>query len=85
LLITRGRLSGGSALTLDLAVRLGKPVLHIDLEQEPVEVAARRIREWLSESRPAVLNVAGPRGSEDPEVYGLTRAVLAAVWDGPSA
>lgn len=84
LLMTRGRLSGGSALTLDWAIRFGKPVLHIDLEQVPVEVAARRIRKWLSESRLAVLNVAGPRGSEDLEIYGLTRAVLAAVWGGPS-
>lgn len=76
LLITHGPPAGGSALSLQAARRLRKPMLHIDLERQSIAAASRRIREWLSELRPAVLNVAGSRHSEDSAVYASTKAVL---------
>lgn len=76
LVITRGNPSGGSAFTLQVAMHFEKPVLHIDLERESVDLASRRLREWLQNIQPAILNIAGPRSSEDTEIYILTRALL---------
>jgi len=76
LLVTRGTPTGGSALTLQVAASLDKPVLHVDLEREPVDLASQRLLQWLQDIRPSVLNIAGPRTSEDPEIYELTRALL---------
>lgn len=76
LLVTRGTPTGGSALTLEVATRLDKPVLHVDLERESVGFASRRLLEWLQDIRPSALNIAGPRTSEDREIYELTRALL---------
>jgi hypothetical protein len=61
-------LSGGTALTRDLAVRLGRPFLVTSTgDAEPV-------RAWLREQREEsrgdiVLNVAGPRESKEPGLY----------------
>ena len=38
--------------------------------------AARRLRDWLTLARPQVLNVAGPRASEDPAIYEATKRLL---------
>ena len=77
LLLTRGAPTGGSALTLEVARRLGRPVLHLDLAELTTAEAARRAARWIEAERPAVLNVAGPRASKDPAIYHLARAVLA--------
>lgn len=73
LLLTRGRPTGGSAYTLEAALRLNKPVLHVDLEEVSDNQASRQIQAWLDRIQPARLNVAGPRASEDPDIYGLSR------------
>jgi hypothetical protein len=75
-ILSHGPLRGGSLLTRDEASRLGKPVLHLDLEQLSPAHAAERLRAWLEEHRPAVLNVAGPRASHDPRIAAATQAVL---------
>lgn len=77
LIVSRGALEGGSLLTLQIAERLGKPALHIDLSESSVDDAARVFRSWLAANECAVLNVAGPRASSDPEIYGLVRRLLA--------
>lgn len=76
LIVSMGPLTGGSALTLQLARRLGKPVLHIDREQLGPDEAVEAVRSWLFETRPAVLNVAGPRTSTTPGIYEVTRELL---------
>lgn len=76
LIISRGPLTGGSMLTFREAVRLGRPVLHIDLSSTSPTDAIARIREWLLKVRPETLNVAGPRASGDPGIGELTAAVL---------
>jgi hypothetical protein len=65
LVLTRGRPHGGTALTIALARRLGRPVLVLDLEQgpDPAEVP-----EWVEEKEVVVLNVAGPRESLQPGI-----------------
>lgn len=76
--LTRGAPIGGSAVTLEVAARLDKPALHLDLDVTPPPLASRRLAEWLADVGPRTLNVGGPRASEDPEIYELTRAVLSA-------
>ena len=76
LLITRGTPTGGSAFTVEVATRLGKPVLHIDLAEESVEQGSRRLLRWLQDFQLRILNVAGPRSSEDHEIYALTMTLL---------
>jgi hypothetical protein len=70
----------GSQLTLDEARRSGKPVLHLDLLQFAPDSAAAQFLEWLAAVDPAVLNVAGPRASEDVTIYAAVAALLRAVW-----
>jgi hypothetical protein len=77
-ILSHGALSGGSLLTLREASRAGKPVLHLDLDALSLQAAGARLRGWLHEHHPGVLNVAGPRASHDPRIAGATRAVLAA-------
>jgi putative molybdenum carrier protein len=76
ILITRGAPTGGSAFTVEVAMRLGKPVFQVDLNRESVEEVVPQLCQWLQNLSPAILNVAGPRASEDREIHVLTKAVL---------
>ena len=76
LLLSHGDLAGGSALTLLVARRRGKPHLHLDLDANAPAQAVKRLRDWLALAHPQVLNVAGPRGSEDPAIFEATKRVL---------
>ena len=76
LVLSRGAPSGGTALTLRLALAAGKPVLAVDLDGEgrPEEVVA-----WLATHRIGALNVAGPRESDNPGIHDQAAAFLRAV------
>ncbi|MBA3966245.1 MAG: putative molybdenum carrier protein [Nitrospirales bacterium] len=76
LLITRGAPTGGSAFTVEAAMRLGKPVLHVDLLRESVVQVMPWLCRWLQDLQPGILNVAGSRASEDHEISTLTTALL---------
>lgn len=78
-ILSRGPLSGGSATTEIIALRLGKPCLHVDLAEESPEDAARRINRWIDGLAGSILNVAGPRQSKDPDIYALAYRVIEAV------
>ena len=66
LILTWGRLTGGTATTLKLAKKFKKPYLVIDLSKrgEP-----RIVEEWGGQNGIRVLNVAGPRESKAPGIY----------------
>lgn len=68
LVLAYGPARGGTALTLKLARRHKKPLLVIDLRQNGF---AGTVREWGEKNRIKILNVAGPRESEAPGIYGL--------------
>jgi hypothetical protein len=65
LILSRGRLTGGSALTRTLARRLGKPCLVVNLAGRP---SARAVQGWLARHQVRELNVAGPRESQQPGI-----------------
>lgn len=78
LILHRRGLAGGTALTADLARRRGRPLLVIDLDRAP---APADIREWLRGQGIRVLNVAGPRESQDPGIAAVARALLRRVLE----
>lgn len=69
LIISRGKLSGGSALTATIAAKLEKPYLHLDLAIQEQAAAVASVKSWLQNCEPGVLNVAGPRASSDRKIY----------------
>jgi hypothetical protein len=79
LLVTHGKPRGGSRLTMDIALDVAKPSLHIDMESEAVADAVRRARQWIDSIGVRTLNIAGPRASEDPEIYTAVMKLLTAV------
>jgi hypothetical protein len=48
LIFSHGELTGGSALTKELAKKRGKPCLHLERSKVKVSQAAKDIREWIS-------------------------------------
>lgn len=76
LIIGRGALAGGSALTARLSAAHGKPWLYVDLNTSTRDQAARRVQAWLRSLAIAVLNIAGPRESQSPGIADATRALL---------
>ena len=73
LVLTRGRPSGGTAFTIALARRHGRPLLVLDLEQGPDPSEVQR---WTEASEVAILNIAGPRESQQPGIQDEARRFL---------
>jgi predicted Rossmann fold nucleotide-binding protein DprA/Smf involved in DNA uptake len=64
LVLTLGKPRGGTALTIGLARKAGKPLLVVDLDAGVP--GAAEVRAWLVREGVRTLNVAGPRESERP-------------------
>lgn len=75
--------TGGTALTLALAMRLGKPSMHLSGEVASAAGAdpVQDLLDFLAAHRVSRLNVAGPRASQEPEVAAFVRRVLVAALD----
>jgi hypothetical protein len=71
----RRRLTGGSRLTVEIARQLGKPFLHLTPAPGVAE-SARCLDAFIKQNGVAVLNVAGPRASEESGVGEFVGAVL---------
>lgn len=76
LILYRERLSGGTAYTCKMAVSLGKPVLMIDLNAKP---GFETLLRWFEEYAIRVLNIAGPRESQEQGIYTDARDFLQTV------
>jgi len=73
LILTRGKkLSGGTAMTRQLAQRMGRPLLVVD----PAEGGIENVRQWLGDHGVTTLNVAGPRQSQQPGIYESSKGFL---------
>lgn len=69
----------GTALTVRMAARIGRPLLELDLAAVPEPFALAAAREWLERHEIAVLNVAGPRESRRPGVHAAASRLLASL------
>jgi putative molybdenum carrier protein len=79
LIVSHGPLSGGSLETLNEARNLARPVFHLDLSMLAHTEALDQVCKWLRRLNPQTLNVAGPRGSEDPAIYRSVSELLRGV------
>jgi hypothetical protein len=76
LILTRGEPDRGTALTRELAERYGKPCLALDLAHNP---DPQEVRAWAEAHGVQKVNVAGPRESAQPGIYGAAKGFLEAV------
>lgn len=66
LILKAGRLEGGTALTVQTARSLNKPILIIDLDKPP---QPGQVGGWVDTHNIRVMNIAGPRESKQPGIY----------------
>ncbi len=78
LILCRGRLSGGTLLTYRLAVAHGRPCLVVDLDGA---ADAEEVRDWLCEHDVSILNVAGPRESQNSGIEQEAREFVESVLE----
>ena len=76
LVLVFGTLAGGTQRTVLACERLGKPCRTIDGAAISPDDAARLAAGFVAEHRLAVLNVAGPRASENPAAYAYAFEVI---------
>ena len=66
LVLTRGEPTEGTAFTIELARRLRKPSVVVDLAQQ---TNISPLLDWISTHNIQTLNIAGPRESKCPGIY----------------
>lgn len=73
LILYRGSLSGGTALTARYAKRWRRPLMRVKLNDRQRKLGdgsqQEEFRAWLEQHEIQILNVAGPRASTDREIY----------------
>jgi hypothetical protein len=79
LIISHGELKGGTRFTEKMALKHNKPWMQVDADKWSLEAAVQIIRAWISGNDVKVLNVAGPRASEDPRIYSTARSLIRSV------
>ncbi len=79
LILTRGAVAGGTELTRQAADRLNKPLFVADVAAGP-QIAA--VRAWLARHAIEVLNVAGPRETQQPGIHADAMRFLAELLSG---
>ena len=75
-IFSHGELTGGADYSMKMTERHKRPTLHIDLEETPGFIAASKINTWIIENNIEILNVAGSRASEDPDIYKNTMYII---------
>ncbi len=79
------RLVGGSSATRDLAVRIGRPWLHLARDaMGSVDAGARTLAGFVDRHAPRTLNIAGSRASEEPGIGDFVAAVLERAFPQPT-
>jgi hypothetical protein len=76
LIIARGKLTGGTDYTREMTLKHKKQLLGIDLNLTGHYEAASLVASWIRLQQVEVLNVAGPRASEDPAIYSDVQKIL---------
>ncbi|MES3630325.1 MAG: putative molybdenum carrier protein [Longimonas sp.] len=76
LIVHRGAVEGGTALTQQVAEQQRKPCRVVQLGDANARAA---VASWITTCHIRTLNVAGPRASEAPGVYGMARSLIGAL------
>jgi len=80
LIISHGELTGASDYSQKMTDKHNCPSLHIDLNKIPAFIAALKMNAWVVENNIEILNVAGPKTSEDPNIYKATMDILESAY-----
>ena len=80
LIFTIGNPKDGTALTEKYALKHGKPCYVADFDEDEVSDLVHFVRRWINNPKINVLNVAGPRASEFPEIFKLVFYTLKQVF-----
>ncbi len=78
LILFRERIGGGTELTLRLARQHGRPHLAIDLDDPP---SSDEFHAWMQTNQVGVLNVAGPRESQNPDIAAAAQWFLQTMFE----
>jgi hypothetical protein len=73
-------LSGGSKRTAEFAAKHRKPWIHLARQASSYESPARLLQQFVEENSVQVLNVAGTRGSKEPDVWKFAYETLEAAF-----
>lgn len=73
LIINREKLEGGTAYTIEVAKKMQKPYLVIDIDTSQ---NIQPVLDWLEQYHIQVLNVAGPREEKRQGIYAQTHSFL---------
>lgn len=76
LIISRGELSEGSLLTRKIASYRNKPWCHIDLMEMDEFEGAVTLHDFVVDNSLEILNVTGPRESQDPFIYRSVKSII---------
>jgi Circularly permutated YpsA SLOG family len=74
------KLSGGTLKALEFARQYGKPLLHVCCSDTDT---SSKLKSFLQDDRVKMLNVAGPRESEEPGIYEFVRSILEELFIQP--
>ena len=75
-IISRGKLTGGSKLTQGFASVIGRPNCYLDLLTAEEFEASIILKSFIMENNIQILNVAGPRLSHHPGIYMDVKIIL---------
>ena len=78
LIVSHGKMTGGTLLTWELAEKHNKPCLHVDLKVHSITVGANFLHDWVEQNGIKTMNVAGPRASKDNKIYSAVKELLGA-------
>ena len=76
MIFTYGKPTGGTNLTINMAIKHEKPLYVCDLEDDLLNKDIDFIWEWGLESDVYVLNVAGPRESKHPGTQEMVQMIM---------
>lgn len=79
LIIYRTILTGGTEYTYQQVINNKKPYLLVNLSSLSIFEAVDKVSKWLSKLNGTILNIAGPRDSEDMNIYKDAKELLSAI------
>ena len=79
LILSYGKLTGGSALIRKMAEKNSRPWHYVDLNTTNDFVAAQTISTWIVENGVGILDIAGSGAGNDPKIYKTTAKILETV------
>jgi len=81
LIFTLGAPDRGTSLTIKLAKKYRKPFLIINIKEEEKIKTIEKIKKWLKDTSPHILNVAGSRESHAKGIYEKVFNILMKVFE----